>query len=311
MRIYNSNYGKFLSVDPLGKKFAWNSTYAFAENRPIQGIDLDGGEFLDKTTCLIQFSAGYGAVVLKTANFTSDQKSVWKNINENTANWGKHPNATIGASPVIADISEKKIKVPDKAPNDNDANDVSSSFNNAQTNVLPYATENKASGAGSNGGSKYKNGSMSPYQNTGPGTAASASNSANFIMAAISLYDWYDKTTQSIAWSNVVQGSWQQSKFAKRTVELVNDAVRRGLIDQKNQNNSDMYAIMNYVLQGDAFGNKEAEKVAKKIIEVYSVPIQVQAPANPVPLPATTYGSTPNSNSDQVKKLDTKDKDAK
>jgi RHS repeat-associated protein len=43
-RIYNPRLGKFLSVDPLAKSYAWNSTYAFAENQPIWGIDLDGLE---------------------------------------------------------------------------------------------------------------------------------------------------------------------------------------------------------------------------------------------------------------------------
>jgi RHS repeat-associated protein len=44
LRIYDPRIGKFLSVDPLFKEFAWNSTYAFAENSPIKYIDLDGGE---------------------------------------------------------------------------------------------------------------------------------------------------------------------------------------------------------------------------------------------------------------------------
>jgi uncharacterized protein (TIGR02594 family) len=37
--------GRFLSVDPLFKEYAWNSTYAFAENRVIDGIDLEGSEW--------------------------------------------------------------------------------------------------------------------------------------------------------------------------------------------------------------------------------------------------------------------------
>jgi RHS repeat-associated protein len=45
MRIYDSRLGRFLSVDPLAQSFSWNSTYAFAENSPIWGVDLDGGEF--------------------------------------------------------------------------------------------------------------------------------------------------------------------------------------------------------------------------------------------------------------------------
>ena len=48
LRIYDPRLGRFLSVDPLAGSFAWNSPYCFAENSPIWGIDLDGGEF--KTT---------------------------------------------------------------------------------------------------------------------------------------------------------------------------------------------------------------------------------------------------------------------
>ena len=44
MRIYDARLGKFLSVDPLTKDYPWNSTYAFAENRTIDGIDLEGSE---------------------------------------------------------------------------------------------------------------------------------------------------------------------------------------------------------------------------------------------------------------------------
>lgn len=45
LRIYNPALGRFLSVDPLTASFPWNSTYAFSENRPIDGLDLDGGEY--------------------------------------------------------------------------------------------------------------------------------------------------------------------------------------------------------------------------------------------------------------------------
>lgn len=44
-RGYNPLVGRFWSVDPLLKKYPWNSTYAFAENRVIDGIDLEGKEF--------------------------------------------------------------------------------------------------------------------------------------------------------------------------------------------------------------------------------------------------------------------------
>lgn len=44
MRIYNPALGKFLSVDPLFKSFAYKTPYDFAENTPIMCIDLDGGQ---------------------------------------------------------------------------------------------------------------------------------------------------------------------------------------------------------------------------------------------------------------------------
>jgi RHS repeat-associated protein len=44
-RLYNPGLGRFLSVDPLTESYPWNSTYAFAENRPIDGIDLEGREW--------------------------------------------------------------------------------------------------------------------------------------------------------------------------------------------------------------------------------------------------------------------------
>lgn len=43
-RIHDPRLGRFLSVDPLGHDYPWNSTYAFAENDVIRSIDLEGLE---------------------------------------------------------------------------------------------------------------------------------------------------------------------------------------------------------------------------------------------------------------------------
>jgi len=37
--------GRFWQVDPLATKYVYNSTYAYAENRVVNGIDLEGKEF--------------------------------------------------------------------------------------------------------------------------------------------------------------------------------------------------------------------------------------------------------------------------
>ena len=43
-RVHDPRIGRFLSVDPLTSTYPWNSSYAFAENRVIDGIELEGLE---------------------------------------------------------------------------------------------------------------------------------------------------------------------------------------------------------------------------------------------------------------------------
>ena len=44
MRIYDPRLGRFLSVDPLTKKYPELTTYQFASNSPIAATDVDGAE---------------------------------------------------------------------------------------------------------------------------------------------------------------------------------------------------------------------------------------------------------------------------
>ncbi len=47
--VISQDQSRFLSVDPITKKFAELSPYQYASNRPIEGIDLDGLEFIPGT----------------------------------------------------------------------------------------------------------------------------------------------------------------------------------------------------------------------------------------------------------------------
>ena len=48
-RMHDTRIGRFWSVDPLAGKFPWNSVYAFAENRVVDGRELEGLERDPKT----------------------------------------------------------------------------------------------------------------------------------------------------------------------------------------------------------------------------------------------------------------------
>ena len=42
--MHDPRIGRFFAVDPLTKKYPWNSSYAFSENRVIDGVELEGLE---------------------------------------------------------------------------------------------------------------------------------------------------------------------------------------------------------------------------------------------------------------------------
>ncbi|MBU3661543.1 MAG: hypothetical protein FGM14_16895 [Flavobacteriales bacterium] len=48
-RMHDPRVGRFFAVDPLGWKYPYNSTYAFSENRVLDGIDLEGTEYTNIT----------------------------------------------------------------------------------------------------------------------------------------------------------------------------------------------------------------------------------------------------------------------
>jgi RHS repeat-associated protein len=44
-RMHDPRVGRFFAVDPLTSKYPWNSTYAFSENRLLDGVELEGLEY--------------------------------------------------------------------------------------------------------------------------------------------------------------------------------------------------------------------------------------------------------------------------
>ncbi len=45
-RMYDPRSGRFFAIDPIAAKYPHNSSYAFSENRVIDGVELEGLEFL-------------------------------------------------------------------------------------------------------------------------------------------------------------------------------------------------------------------------------------------------------------------------
>ncbi|MFY0602273.1 MAG: RHS repeat-associated core domain-containing protein, partial [Cyclobacteriaceae bacterium] len=65
-RIYNPSIGKFLSVDPLKDSYPELTPYQFASNNPIDGVDVDGLEYLNKDEARISVTLGTVFIRLET-----------------------------------------------------------------------------------------------------------------------------------------------------------------------------------------------------------------------------------------------------
>ena len=71
-RGYDPRTGSFWSVDPLYASYPWNSTYAFSENRVIDGVELEGAERLSVHTPGWAFSS---KTVLRNEKATEAQQN--------------------------------------------------------------------------------------------------------------------------------------------------------------------------------------------------------------------------------------------
>lgn len=78
-RIYNPGIAKFLSVDPLTRKYPMLTPYQFAGNTPMQAIDLDGLEPISMITSKGKITKPMMTILNSAFGFskTSLQKSTW------------------------------------------------------------------------------------------------------------------------------------------------------------------------------------------------------------------------------------------
>ena len=69
-RMYDSRLGRFLSTDPYFKKFAYYTPYQYAGNKPIECVDLDGLEEINKQVLNVD-KEGWATVTIQVKEGTS------------------------------------------------------------------------------------------------------------------------------------------------------------------------------------------------------------------------------------------------
>jgi RHS repeat-associated protein len=135
MRIYDPRVARFLSVDPLTKKYPELTPYQFASNSPIMGIDLDGQELFivhgtnQGNTPLIENNKGVvfgndeksrmgitNQFLRITGNSVSDNNFRW-----HAPLWNNEKDRTLAAVQLVSYIiSTRKYLLENKLINENE-----------------------------------------------------------------------------------------------------------------------------------------------------------------------------------------------
>ena len=85
-RVYSPSIGRFFSTDPIMKSFPFLAPYAFAENKPVAGIDFEGLEFVLRIYSP-QVSAALGKAINAGDIYEARRLTNWALHNEFPDNW--------------------------------------------------------------------------------------------------------------------------------------------------------------------------------------------------------------------------------
>jgi RHS repeat-associated protein len=267
MRCYDDRLGRFLSVDPLTSSYAAWSPYAYAMNRPIQGIDLDGLEFVDKTTAL--FYANPTQIVQQIKHFSSNFQKIW------------HKNHT-DDNPVYATITWN-IPNQTNAPNTTTTNNPGSGNDQntkpqvkQATDLVPFKNkkgEEKMSDFASPtlkkaGGGNNKKAFMSTTTDAskkGP-AAQGAKGVVTVVGGAAQLVEEGYAAWEGFVVMNATTEVNSQFDDLKKSIDLLNKAVATGDVDPKYQNGQDLSALLNVIYSGNNTSDKK---------EIYDLGIKI------------------------------------
>ena len=109
-RMNDTRLGCFFAIDPLAAKYPWNSTYAFSENRVIDGVELEGLETVKHPLG----KQGYDWIFTQahTAKSLKDKENGWKGFKcpDNTCNvLGKTTNIYYLQKPILVTYTDFEL----------------------------------------------------------------------------------------------------------------------------------------------------------------------------------------------------------
>jgi RHS repeat-associated protein len=268
-RVHDTRLGRFLSVDPLVNDYPWNSTYAFAENMVVSGLDLEGKEFLDFREARIQIEQG--AIHIRLDNFSdSYQRFFEKSMNNAGFNGGPHsalrpvpwsnkPNNSIGWTTQVTTLFGYERYLP--------------------PNLVSLHHQKMMKGVPMENLPKKQDGSpdMRRKQNRSMGGTVRASGKAGGILSGLMVL--HDMGVSVNTYLELKANKVDQEAFQNQVTialegfaEALGKALAEdGMVPEKFRNVDDFTDIANFVLTGELNSeNPEIKEIGKCILETIS-----------------------------------------
>jgi len=253
-RWYDAQTAKFVQVDPLADEYSYKSTYDYAENRPINGIDLDGLEYLNSNEARIILNGGNVLVNLK--NMNNSTQRAWKDRD----NAGRWPSGNIGYPKNVGRLDMRfSSKSPDALSFDNTMGANDPAYNNTS-----HKLERRIAKSTGQEDQRIKERSLSGASGMTPKLAGIA------IMANLGMWGFETYNNFNMAEDRNLLN--QHLDILKEKVESdFNAALKLNMVPIEYQNPNSVSAIMNYVLSGvTTLDDPKIEQIGKDIVKSIS-----------------------------------------
>jgi RHS repeat-associated protein len=253
-RMHDVRIGRFMAIDPLASDYPWNSPYAFSENRVIDGVELEGLEYLSSNDARIELKNG--KVLLKVENFLWINRTRFNNRSQNGP-W--KPNE-LGLSKEIGNI-DVIHEVPDVLQNQNHSTEAS--FGNTSNHTLSKPLR--------------KDGGIDRRFKTRTISGAGAnSKGASMFALAINILNYSVESYlyhASVYDNALVDDHVLLLKNAFKDVQI---AIENGKIPDKYLNIKDISTITNIVFNGENNSdNQELYDIGMNIFNSISKPLEL------------------------------------
>ena len=264
--MHDPRVGRFLSLDPLSPQYPWNSPFAFSENRVIDGVELEGAEYLNKEEAKAEFYRG--VVVIKLTNFSDTFQKIW--LNKFPSTGIVYHNSEIGYyGGGVLDRAFNLESAP-QLSHPTESGDPRDQPDNINSNeyTINKRVVNKADGT-PDMRFKYKGGNFTAegrYSNSFSSSAGMIKGGPSLILLTIDLYkgiqdlaDNYKTATELNELDKQIR-SWkttdrytgdvysQNNSIVGKVLKNLQTAINKGIIKRENVNVNDLSEIANIVM---------------------------------------------------------------